>query len=166
MNPGRYTSSHSNKDAAIMTEPRKIKVTLMATATKRSILTPRLGVWDGKLGSVECQAKNVPDLEAELSRQARALLLYPAPLYRQLPDGRGLIARITGAEPDGSLNYALEYYDGNGRGRGSTHSSFSADSYLVTEKIVRRVTIDSEPREVESALKALIEHDVARYASA
>ena len=143
-----------------------LKVILMARVEKRGLIGGAK-LLDGALGSVEATAANKPALEAALSRQVRALLLHPAPLYRRQCDGRGLIARITGAEDDGTLAYALERFHDDGRGGGSTHAAFPRPGNFAHEKTeggyLPHLTIDSEPAEVARGLKRLIEHEIARF---
>lgn len=144
-----------------MTTPTDwLKVIVCAKVTRRGLTRKR--VLDGRIGSVFASASTKPDLEADLSRQLKALALYPQPLYRRLCDGRGLIARITGASAEGMLCYALERYHPDGRTAGSEHGNFYGDARAATDR-VGVASLDSQPEQVEAALRRLIEHEVRRF---
>lgn len=118
---------------------------------------------DGRIGDIEATARTRPALAEALARQLRALALHPCPLYRRLCDGRGLIARVTGAEDDGALSYTLDRVHPDGRCAGSEFGAFKS-AKLYADDRVGVATLDSTPDEVGAALRRLIEHEVRRFA--
>lgn len=140
---------------------RTLKIKIDVAARSRKIIGRRAPVWDAAVGDVEATADTSEELVEHLALQLRALALHPAPMYRRLPDGRGLLIRITGAltaqDDRGVLTYALERFHPDGSTGGTTLSTFGGDG------VSSPVSVDSPSQRIEGALRHVIEHELARY---
>ena len=139
----------------------KIRVTVVARVERRKLV--RGVAYDGRVGEVEATARTKPELALDLGEQLEALALHPQPAYRRLHDGRGLIARVTGAGEDGALTYALERYHPDGRSAGSELGAFHRTAACATDR-VGVATLQSSRQEVGDALRRLVEHEIRRFA--
>lgn len=139
----------------------EITIRIKTTARGRKIIGRRGQVWEAEVGDVTATTADGGTIDENLALQLRAIALHPAPMYRRLPDGRGLIIRITGAlvgdEHHGVLTYTLERFHPDGSTGGATLSHFSV------ERDGRRVTVDSRPYEVEGLMRRVIDRELARY---
>lgn len=133
---------------------REIKCVVTGVARQRVVhsgLGRRRKVWDARLGDLEAQASTLPGAEQHLARQLKALAAYPTVMYRRLPDGRGCIARVMGAEEDGTLRYALDIVSPIGAPCGGVLGAFTKGR--ATHPGAEHITLDSPPLDVERELK-------------
>lgn len=146
-----------------MSEPKKVKISLVAEATARTVYSNgrKRKVYDAQIGAHEFVCAHEREIVEKAERHARAMLLAPAPQYRRLPDGRALIARVVGADDDGYLCYALERFHDDGRSAGAELGVLRPERTAWSG--IPHASLQSEPAAVDQALKRLIDAEVARH---
>lgn len=130
-----------------------MKITIEAKEEGRTVYEQfgrKRHVCDVEIGRLTATGPNKSEAAAALKAEVLAATLAPPPRARVLRDGRAVVAYLSGATPDGVLGYSIQLFFPDGR----MSSGLGSD--------LHGVTLNSSPRDIETALRAALD----KYADA